>query len=239
MIGIYKITSPSNKVYIGQSVNIEKRFIGYKRMYVKNKKQIKLHRSFLKYGVVNHIFEIVQECLEQELNNYERYYQELNDCLNNGLNCVLTKTNDKSGKVSIETLKKMSEASMGNQNWLGKKHTQETIEKIRLLKTGVVYSEETRRKVSESNKGRVVSPETRRKIGDASKGRTHMKGKRLSDETKKKISEAGKGNKNASKNPNVSEEERKKRSEASKERWRKYRISKGLDPEKPIDKRYE
>ena len=36
MIGIYKITSPNNRVYIGQSINIEKRFIGYKRMYVKN-----------------------------------------------------------------------------------------------------------------------------------------------------------------------------------------------------------
>ena len=39
MIGIYKITSPNNRVYIGQSINIEKRFIGYKRMYVKNQKQ--------------------------------------------------------------------------------------------------------------------------------------------------------------------------------------------------------
>ena len=153
MIGIYKITSPSNKIYIGQSVNIEKRFIGYKRMYVKNKKQIKLHRSFLKYGVVNHIFEIVQECLEQELNNYERYYQELNDCLNNGLNCVLTKTNDKSGKVSIETLKKMSEASMGNQNWLGKKHSQESKDKIKLANTGRKHSDEVNK--SKGRKGRV------------------------------------------------------------------------------------
>ncbi len=153
MIGIYKITSPSNKVYIGQSVNIEKRFISYKRMYVKNEKQIKLHRSFLKYGVVNHIFEIVQECLEQELNNYERYYQELNDCLNNGLNCVLTKTNDKSGKVSIETLKKMSKASMGNQHWLGKKHTQETKDKMSLVKIGKKFTDEINK--SKGRKGRV------------------------------------------------------------------------------------
>jgi excinuclease UvrABC nuclease subunit len=29
MIGIYKITSPSNKVYVGQSTNIEKRWSGY------------------------------------------------------------------------------------------------------------------------------------------------------------------------------------------------------------------
>ena len=29
MIGIYKITSPTNRVYIGQSVNIKKRFRSY------------------------------------------------------------------------------------------------------------------------------------------------------------------------------------------------------------------
>jgi group I intron endonuclease len=153
MIGIYKITSPSNRVYVGQSVNVEKRFKSYKRMYVKNKKQTKLHRSFLKYGVINHTFELVCECLESELNHYERHYQELFDCLNNGLNCVLTKTNDKSGKVSKETLKKMSEVSKGNQHWLGKKHTQETKDKISLSKLGIRFSDEVNK--SKGRKGRV------------------------------------------------------------------------------------
>ena len=107
MIGIYKITSPSNKIYIGQSVNIEKRFTSYKRMYVKNEKQTKLHRSFLKYGFENHSFEVVEECEIIYLNESERYWQEFYDCLNSGLNCVLTKTTDKSGKVSKETLLKI------------------------------------------------------------------------------------------------------------------------------------
>lgn len=43
MIGIYKITSPSGKVYIGQSVNIERRFLDYKKS-LKNT-QIKLYNS--------------------------------------------------------------------------------------------------------------------------------------------------------------------------------------------------
>jgi len=42
MIGIYKITSPSNKVYIGQSINIEKRFKSYKRYDCKHLKYIDL-----------------------------------------------------------------------------------------------------------------------------------------------------------------------------------------------------
>lgn len=106
MVGIYKIISPNNRIYIGQSVDIEKRFKSYKRLYVKNQKQTKLHRSFIKYGVLNHKFEIVLECKESELNNYERYYQELYNCLEDGLNCNLTSTNDKSGKVSKELCKK-------------------------------------------------------------------------------------------------------------------------------------
>ncbi len=153
MIGIYKITSPSGKVYIGQSVNIEKRFNSYLRMYVKNTKQIKLHRSFMKYGVDKHKFEVVKECLESELNHYERYYQEFFQCLNKGLNCRLTKTSDKSGKVSEETLVKMSNAAKGNKHWLGKTHTQETKDKISRANKGRVFSEEVYK--SRGRKGRV------------------------------------------------------------------------------------
>ena len=152
MIGIYKITSPTNRVYIGQSVNVEKRFNSYIRMYVKNQGQTKLHRSFLKHGVENHKFELVCECIESELNNYERYYQELYSCLNNGLNCKLTKTEDRSGSVSKETLAKMSLASMGNTHWLGKTHTKESKDKIRLSKIGLKFSDEVNK--SKGRKGR-------------------------------------------------------------------------------------
>ena len=152
MIGIYKITSPNNRIYIGQSVDIEKRFKGYKRFYVKNKKQTKLHRSFLKYGVINHTFEVIKECEISELNYYERYYQDLYDCLNNGLNCTLTKTNDKSGKASKETLLKMSQVQKGNQNWLGKKHSEESKIKMSLAAKGRKHSDEVNK--SKGRKGR-------------------------------------------------------------------------------------
>jgi group I intron endonuclease len=152
MIGIYKITNPNNRIYIGQSVNIKKRLTGYKRMYVKNQKQTKLYRSFLKYGVDNHKFEVVCECDESELNNLERYYQEIFNCLTHGLNCVLTKTKDKSGKVSKETLHKMSIASLGNTIWLGRKHSEESKNKIRLAHLGRKHSDEVNK--SKGRKGR-------------------------------------------------------------------------------------
>lgn len=153
MVGIYKITSPSGRIYIGQSVNIEKRFASYRKMYIKNEKQTKLHRSFLKYGVNCHDFDIILECEECELNNNERKYQDLFDSVDNGLNCRSTKTSDRSGKVSKETLSKMSIAATGNQHWLGRKHTQEAKDKMSLSKKGKTHSEEWNKK--KGVKGRV------------------------------------------------------------------------------------
>ena len=46
--GIYCLTSPSGKKYIGQSMNINKRLSQYKRC--ENKNQTKIHMAILKYG---------------------------------------------------------------------------------------------------------------------------------------------------------------------------------------------
>ena len=134
-IGIYKITSPTNNVYIGQSVHIEHRISSYKRL--KCKSQVLLYRSLLKHGVENHVFEIIEECLVEELNNKERYYQDLFDCIGNkGLNCKLTKSNDKSGYYSKETREKIASSN-----------------------TGKIHSEETRKKLSLALKGRAIPKE--------------------------------------------------------------------------------
>jgi len=105
MIGIYKITSPSKKVYIGQSVNIKRRFLDYKKSL--KKQQIKLFNSIKKYGYENHTFEVIEECNIELLNERERYWQDFYNCVENGLNCRLTKTNDKSGILSKETIEKL------------------------------------------------------------------------------------------------------------------------------------
>jgi group I intron endonuclease len=97
MIGIYKITSPSGKIYIGQSIDIERRFNGYKKRHCKS--QPKLNRSFVKYKPENHKFEIIKECNVYELNDYERYYQDFYNVLSsNGLNCILTILNENKRK---------------------------------------------------------------------------------------------------------------------------------------------
>jgi len=114
MIGIYKITNPSKKVYIGQSINIKKRFNDYNKM-ANCKSQTILYRSFLKYGISNHKFEIIEECEMSELNEKERYYQDLYSVLKNGLNCRLTNSFDRSGRLSEETKLKLSNSKKGKK----------------------------------------------------------------------------------------------------------------------------
>lgn len=83
--GIYKITSPSGRVYIGQSVDIKVRWASY-RGNCSN--QVKLYNSFQKYGVHKHIFEIEEECREEVLTERELYWQKHYNCVEEGLNCT-------------------------------------------------------------------------------------------------------------------------------------------------------
>jgi len=75
-----------------------------------------------------------------------------------------------------------------------KKHTEETIEKLR--QRGLNRSEEYKKKMSEVKKGTPVSEETRKKISESLKGRTPIhspKGTTLSAEHREKISKTLKG----------------------------------------------
>ena len=152
MIGIYKITSPSGRIYIGQSRDIAKRFNDYKSIN-NSKEQIKLHRSFLKYGYDNHVFEIIEECLFKNLNIRERYYQDFYNVLKNGLNCILVQTDELPLIFSIETREKISKANKG------RKHSEEAKLKITNSKLGKKLSEEHKLKLSLIHKNKILSEE--------------------------------------------------------------------------------
>jgi predicted GIY-YIG superfamily endonuclease len=65
MIGIYKITNPENKVYIGYTTNLYKR----KNYYKVNKgiRQTKLYNSITQYSWEQHKIELIEECVKDEL----------------------------------------------------------------------------------------------------------------------------------------------------------------------------
>jgi group I intron endonuclease len=78
MTGIYKITNTENqKMYIGQSRNIDQRWKTHKRMALKLKSKDNnshLYNAMRKYGLEKFKFEVVEECSIKLLNDREKYW---------------------------------------------------------------------------------------------------------------------------------------------------------------------
>lgn len=145
--GVYKITSPSGKIYIGESIDINKRLEDYKRESDKIKQQQKIYNSIKKYGSINHIFEIVEECFIEDLKCRERYWQDFYNVLGeNGLNLKLTECGDLKQVHSIETVKKMSLIKK-------QQHTLGIIESNWKYAKRKPLSKEAKEKISKANKG--------------------------------------------------------------------------------------
>lgn len=101
----------NNKVYIGQSKDIHNRWIRHKSE-LNNNKHINNHlqNAWNKYGEDCFLFIILEECLESELNDKEVYYINKFDSMENGYNLCI-----------------------GGNGVRGYKHSQEEIEKMRMV----------------------------------------------------------------------------------------------------------
>lgn len=139
-----------------------------------------------------------------------------------------------SGQVGKEELF-LAASSRGGQHKL----SQESKDKIRQAHLGKPkHTEESKALISTARKGKKLSEEHKTKISEGGKGKHTRKGFALSNETKAKLSEAGKGNQNAKGADQKSKTEaNKRRGEATKERWRKWREARGLDPNKPLSQK--
>ena len=87
MIGIYQFKNIiNNKIYIGQSKNIECRY--QRHLYdAKNGATTLLHAAIRKYGIENFTFTILEECKIEELNIREIFYiKTFNSLMPNGYN---------------------------------------------------------------------------------------------------------------------------------------------------------
>ena len=81
-------------------------------------------------------------------------------------------------------------------NTIGK-HSEETIEKIRLSNKRRKLSKETKKKISESNKGKILTESHKLKISNSLMGeKNHFFGKKHTEETLKKMKTAQTGSKN-------------------------------------------
>ena len=139
--GIYKITSPSGRVYIGQSWDIKDRFRKYQ---YKNAQRI-LMNSFEKYSRENHKFEVLKEInpssSQKLMDTFEIFYIAL--FRRRGFKLLNIKEGGKGGRHSEETKQRISEAKKGHS-----------------YNVGIIFTEEHRRNISLGKKGKKISPES-------------------------------------------------------------------------------
>ena len=149
MVGIYKITNPEGKPYIGLSRDIKARWNSYKNMQFQSNTLLK--DSFKKYGYENHIFEVIEE-VELSKDTYgkntallrkrERYWIFILNTFHDGLN--QNGGGSGCGSHSPESKQKISKALKGKPKPpnFGEKRSKD------------FYTEEWRKKLSESSKGK-------------------------------------------------------------------------------------
>lgn len=109
--GIYKITNSNKSVYIGQSINIIERWQKYK--WCGCKMQTRLYASFIKFGVENHIFEIIEKCSKEDLDVKEESWIKHYNSFKKGLNCNPGGKGNK--EFSEESISKISKSQ--KQRW--------------------------------------------------------------------------------------------------------------------------
>jgi len=161
MITIYSILNTNNKKrYIGISSDFKNR----KRIHVwamKNNKHrnLKLQRSVNRHGIESFDFEVLEELENDDRMNAlmkENEYINKFNSYNNGYNQSEGFEFSFLYKESLETKLKRRRLMSGNTYWLGKKHTEETKEKIGNVHRGKTVSDETKKKLSNSRKGKFI-----------------------------------------------------------------------------------
>jgi group I intron endonuclease len=198
---VYKITNIiNNKIYIGCAIDYEVRIKAHRSC--KYKGALLLHRAFLKYGIDNFAFEVIQNYNTKEdmLQGEIMFIEQYNSISPNGYNLHF---GGKGGKIQLtekQLLQRKQHAKSLTQLHIGNKYN-----------LGRVTSDETKEKISKKLKGQTRTGDTKTKISKSKIGNTNSKGVIRSQDYKDKISNALKGRV-------FSEEHKQKLSEAAKKR---------------------
>ena len=219
---IYKITSPCGKIYIGQTIEYEKRKNHYKGLHCKTQKL--LYKSLKHFTFIEHKIEVIYKIINCEdifLDNLEIFFIKFFNSYyyNNkeyGLNLtkgghikdvyqnIKISESNKGRKNTPEHNKKIGDANRGRTRpkWIMEKAVEaaknrivtiEEKEKRRKSSIDRRHTEETKKRMSESRKGYKVSEETKKLLS------IKLTGFKFTEERNKKISEhhIGSGNSRA------------------------------------------
>lgn len=163
--GIYTITSPSGRVYVGQSRHVYRRFAFYR--YDKRKgTQPALDRSFFKYGIPAHDFALIHwlpaNVEQSRIDYFEQLY--MDSFRKQRISLLNTREAGHRGKTSAESKAKFRAARLGH-----------------------FVSEETRQKIGKASASRRHTAIAKAKVGCFWKGRKRGP---LSDEHRAKLKAA-------------------------------------------------
>lgn len=165
--GVYKITrrvdGKEDKVYVGSSTNIKRRWkTHFGTLKNGTHKNLHLQRSYDQYGDECFFYEII-ECVspnKKDLMQAEQYWMDFYESYNieKGYNVSPSAYTTLGFKYSQETKELFSKQRKGKKRgeenpFYGKKHTKESLEKMREIKKGKTLSLETKEKMSKRRKG--------------------------------------------------------------------------------------
>lgn len=123
--GIYKITNNINgKCYIGQSIDIYYRWFTHQNPKIwQSDKGKALYRAFIKYGIDNFMFEIIEVCPRKKLDEREKHWISFYKSYKDGYNM----TKGGQGNKNRDWIHRSSKKQRINWFWefieyLGEKH---------------------------------------------------------------------------------------------------------------------
>lgn len=158
MISIYKIHNTSNnKVYVGQSIHIEQRFIEHRNALKYNRHcNLHLQSAWNKYGSASLVFEVLEECPQSELNARETFWK-----LHFDPNTYNLGHTNFEGTTSEETRQKLSVRFKGDNNPAKRADVRKRISDAQ---RGHEVPQEVRKKISKTLTGRSLPPRSQKHI---------------------------------------------------------------------------
>ena len=169
--GIYRITNPEGKSYVGFTKDLKKRETHYKNLCCSTQRLV--YESILNHGWDNHIFDII-EYTSEDLDEREVYWIEQLNTYTDGLNLNKggggPKTHTQETRDKISKIGKSNKGKRANSHRKGKTLSKEHCLNMSLgskgkpsHRKGKNIPDEVKRKMSESKKGKPI-PANRKPI---------------------------------------------------------------------------
>ncbi len=185
--GIYKITNNvTDMFYIGSSVNMAKRLTEhFCRLRSKTHPNAHLQNAYTKYGEENFAVSILELAKENTLKQREQVWLDITGVANRDIGYNIAPSVLDRSECAEETRQNISALSSGrivtteenrkrseslkryylyNSHNIGRKHTPETIARMRIAQKGRIITEEAKQKMSKAHTGKTLSDEHKKKI---------------------------------------------------------------------------